>query len=255
MPAHRLGIAGLGLLVALSALAARAAVPIQDWTAFAAQAGALQPAREFPHMDCFRRAADAHGVPLVLLLAVARGESDFDPKAHSRAEALGVMQIRWPTTARHLGIRRRSALFEPCTNIDAGARYLAELIERYGGDLRRAVAAYNYGPGRIDTRGALPRGARWYADYVLRHLRYVVSAESGPDRYAAERRHPLLRFRRPYRAQAFADSLMGRTPGLRLDVFRTPQGDFQVVLLTADQAELTRSRRLLRRLGFEVAGS
>jgi soluble lytic murein transglycosylase-like protein len=243
------------ILALLAAATARAGATPADWNEYASQATETRPARRFPHMDCFERAAKAHGVPLTLLLAVARGESDFDARARSRAEALGVMQIRWPLTARHLGITRRADLFDPCTNIDAGARYLAELMDRYPGDLRRAVAAYNYGPGRIRADVPLPAGARWYTDYILRHLRYVVSTEAGPRDYTDERRQPVLRFARPYRARAFADGLSRRSPGLRLDVFRTAEGDFQVVLLTAGEAEYRRARRTLRRLGFEVPAS
>ncbi len=226
-----------------------------DWARFAARIGQWEPAHRFPHMDCFEQAAERHRVPLTLLLAVARGESDFDPRARSKAEALGVMQILWPTTARHLGIRSRTALFEPCTNIDAGARYLAELLDRYPGDLQRAVAAYNYGPGRIRSDAPLPAGARWYADYILRHLRYVVSAQAGPADYAQERRYPVVLFTRPYHAEAFADSLRARDARLRLAVFRTAKGDFQVVLLAASEAELRRARRILNRLGFQLEAS
>ena len=116
-----------------------------------------------------------YDLPETLLLAVARGESDFEPTARSKANAHGVMQILWPTTARHLGIYRLSELYDPCTNIDAGARYLKELVARFDGNLHLALAAYNYGPERISADVAnIPKGATWYSGYIYRHLDYVL---------------------------------------------------------------------------------
>ena len=101
------------------------------WRSFAKTAAERQPARQFPYADCFRRAAAAHELPETLLLAVARGESDFKPRARSSANAYGLMQILWPGTAKHLGLNHLSDLLDPCTNVEAGARYLKELLERY----------------------------------------------------------------------------------------------------------------------------
>ena len=123
------------------------------WADYANSRSSLEPAYRFPHSTCFKAAALQYGLPETLLIAVARGESDFDPTARSRANAHGVMQILWPGTARHLGIHRLSELYEPCTNIDAGARYLQELLGTYDGNLHLALAAYNYGPSRIPTDG------------------------------------------------------------------------------------------------------
>jgi soluble lytic murein transglycosylase-like protein len=58
----------------------------------------------FPHMSCFRSSAKEQKLPLALLFAVARGESNFKKDAVSKANAIGVMQIQWPGTAKHLGI-------------------------------------------------------------------------------------------------------------------------------------------------------
>ena len=85
------------------------------------------------------------------------------------------MQILWPDTARHLGIYRLSQLYDPCTNIDAGARYLKELLGNYDDNLHLALAAYNYGPSRIAKDGFnIPSGAEWYSGYIYRHLNYVL---------------------------------------------------------------------------------
>ena len=85
------------------------------WRDYASERAHLDPAYRFPHASCFGSAALQHGLPETLLLAVARGESDFEATARSRANAHGVMQILWPDTARHLGIYRLSELYDPCT--------------------------------------------------------------------------------------------------------------------------------------------
>ncbi len=202
----------------------------------------------FPYLHCFRQAAAESGLPLSLLLAVARGESNFDHQARSSADALGLMQIRWPGTARHLGITRREALFEPCTNVTAGARYLKELLTRYQGDLHRALAAYNYGPGRIavDPGRPLPAGARWYSGYIQDHLERILGGGQAAGRLL------LVRFSRPYRARALVASLRPRLGGVPLDWFRRPDGQFQVVVAWRSDEERRRARALLMQLGFEI---
>jgi hypothetical protein len=215
-----------------------------------------EPALNFPYENCFRQAAGTYSVPLTLLLAVARGESDFEPTARSRANAHGLMQIQWPGTARHLGIQRLSDLHDPCTNVDAGARYLAELLGRYRGDLHLALAAYNYGPGRIDVGATrIPDGADWYSRYVYSHLGYVLGTGTGsgaPRPYRGESKLDVIVFNRPYRAEAFVERLRKRAPAVRLDWFRREQAAFAVVLLYRDRDELSGARRALKRAGFAL---
>ncbi len=207
---------------------------------------------EFPHLACFRQSATRHRLPLPLLLAVARGESNFESRARSKANALGLMQILWPQTAAHLGIRSREALFDPCTNVDAGARYLRELMDRYGDDLHRTLAAYNYGPGRIplDRGKPIPSGASWYSRYIQRHLDYVLSRD-GRETSTGGRR-VLIHFSRPYRAAALVERIQPLLGSVRIDWFRQPQGGFDVVLEYHDQAQLKRSRSALSKLGFSL---
>lgn len=232
--------------------------PAAAWRHYAATADSAVPGYSFPHELCFRAAALAYDLPYTLLLAVARGESDFDPMARSKANAHGVMQILWPTTANHLGIYRLSELYEPCTNIDAGARYLQELLERFGGDIHLALAAYNYGPERIPPDGEdIPSGATWYSGYILRHLDYVlgsgVAATGAAERFYSEfGRSTLLIFGEPYRAEAFVAGLEQRAPGLQLDWFRQGTGEFAVVLIYEDRAAFDRSAAMLRHAGFRL---
>ncbi len=227
------------------------------WQTFSRTAAQTQPALDFPYAQCFKQAAATHKLPETLLLAVARGESDFKPEARSHANAYGLMQILWPGTAKHLGLKRLSDLLEPCTNVEAGARYLKELLERYQGNLHRALAAYNYGPSRIPVSGGkLPDGAVWYSSYILRHLDYVLHGSrkrprgSAPRPYADQDRLFIIRFARPYRAAAFVDSLQPRFGDIRLDWFRRPDKGFDVVMLYASEQERERGQRLLSDMGF-----
>ena len=227
------------------------------WQTFSKTAAQTQPALQFPYDHCFKRAAAAHELPQTLLLAVARGESDFKPQARSHANAYGLMQILWPGTAKHLGLNRLSDLLEPCTNVEAGTRYLKELLERYQGNIHRTLAAYNYGPSRIPVSGGkLPDGAVWYSSYILRHLDYVLNGSrkqprgSAPRPYSDQDRLFIIRFARPYRAAAFVDSLQPGFGDIRLDWFRRPDEGFDVVMLYANERERERGRQLLSNMGF-----
>ena len=256
------GALKLFVLVSLVSATAGATTPAVDpdlaWRHYASTADQAIPRFRFPHETCFRATALEYDLPYTLLLAVARGESDFNPTARSKANAHGVMQILWPTTANHLGIFRLSQLYEPCTNIDAGARYLREMLRRFDGNIHLALAAYNYGPERIskDVEN-IPGGAVWYSGYILRHLNYVLG-ESEDSRPAAETlysefgRSTLLTFGEPYRAAAFVSGLEQRAPGLELDWFRKGTGEFTVVLIYADRDEFEQSAGLLRRAGFSL---
>jgi soluble lytic murein transglycosylase-like protein len=87
-----------------------------------------------------------------LLRAVIRKESRFLPCAVSSKGAQGLMQLM-PATASDLGVRDP---FDPKQNVSAGAKFLRQLLSKYGGDLVLALGAYNAGPGRVDSLGRLP---------------------------------------------------------------------------------------------------
>jgi len=97
-------------------------------------------------------AALRYGVDPKLVTAVIAAESNFDPRAISRRQARGLMQLM-PEVAARLGV---ADVFDPRQNIDAGTRYLKELLDRYGQDLRLALAAYNAGPDRVVQFGGVP---------------------------------------------------------------------------------------------------
>lgn len=248
----------VAVLFASNALSVSDVDPAQAWKSYLANDTSLAPSYQFPHASCFRAAATEYSLPETLLLAIARGESDFEASARSRANAHGIMQILWPTTANHLGIYRLTELYDPCTNIDAGARYLKELLATFDGDVHLALAAYNYGPTRIaNVRDDLPAGAKWYSGYIYRHLSYVLGdRKRAPSRsghlYSDLGRSTLVTFGEPYRAQAFVSGLEQRAPALQLDWFRKGVGEFSVVVIYADRDEFDKSSEQLTRAGFPL---
>lgn len=106
------------------------------------------------------------GVDANLLKAVAQVESGFDPSAVSGAGALGVMQLM-PQTAQSLGVKNALNAKE---SIDGGAHYLKDLLKKYH-DVPKAVAAYNAGPGAVDTYGGIPPFAE-----TQQYVKKVMSA-------------------------------------------------------------------------------
>lgn len=100
----------------------------------------------------FQKAADTYGVSVDLLKAVARQESGFQTDIVSSAGAIGIMQLM-PSTASYLGVENP---YDAEENIMGGAKLLAELSNRYNGDLSLTLAAYNAGTGSVDKYGAVP---------------------------------------------------------------------------------------------------
>ncbi len=104
--------------------------------------------------DMFAAAAEKHGIPVELVKSVVRAESNFNAKAVSPKGAIGLMQLM-PETARELGVDPNV----PEQNVDAGTRYLRDLLIKYEGNedqVARAVAAYNAGPGAVDKYKGVP---------------------------------------------------------------------------------------------------
>jgi soluble lytic murein transglycosylase-like protein len=99
-----------------------------------------------------KEASQREGLTPDLLRAVIDRESSYRPCAVSSSGAEGLMQLM-PETAAGLGVEDP---FDPRQNVDAGAKYLKQMLERYGGDLMLALAAYNAGPVRADSAGATP---------------------------------------------------------------------------------------------------
>jgi SLT domain-containing protein len=149
------------------------------------------------YWDIIKKQADQHNLDPLLVAGIIRQESAYDPEAVSSANAKGLMQVI-PKTGRRvaskIGLKNfeTSQLYEPDINILLGTTYLAELLERYDGDLYRSLAAYNAGPeatkkwwpeeGKVEheviVENITYRATRNYIKRVLRnqhHYRTIYS--------------------------------------------------------------------------------
>ncbi|MDA0790146.1 MAG: lytic transglycosylase domain-containing protein [Proteobacteria bacterium] len=204
---------------------------------------ALPAAAEvIPYAGCFEVASRKHDIPVDLLLAVASVESNWQADARSTAGAHGIMQIRWPHTARHLGARRISELYNPCLNIDFGARYLAELSRRFKGQSRMVLAAYNYGPSRLESYADVPAGVRAYVTRVEQR-RAALNLQPVPTSITAG--SPLLTFRSRLHADAAMKALGRQLPSAVLRLTRSAEG-WTLVSDTMNPEDRVRLTRLLR---------
>jgi SLT domain-containing protein len=117
-----------------------------------------------------QKAADALGLDPALVRAVIKTESNFNSKAVSRAGAKGLMQLM-PLTAKEMGVKDP---FDPLENIWGGARYLKRMLDKNGGNLNKALAAYNWGPGNLEKYGSggqLPKETRRYIEVVNKNYK------------------------------------------------------------------------------------
>lgn len=121
-----------------------------------------------PMDDIFEEAARVTGVDVRLLKAIGKAESDFDASATSHCGAMGVMQLM-PGTASALGV---SNPYDARENIMGGARYIADLLDKYDGDTRLALAAYNAGSGNVAKYGGIPPFTETQ-NYVRRVMEYA----------------------------------------------------------------------------------
>jgi len=136
----------------------------------------LQPAADLTQQQIIeqkvRKAAEKYNLPPELINAVIRAESNFDVQAVSSAGAQGLMQLM-PATAEELGVKNP---FDIEQNIDGGTKYLRKMLDRFGGSLRKALAAYNAGPGTVSKYGGrvpYPE-TRQYVQRVLRFSKQMA---------------------------------------------------------------------------------
>ncbi len=135
-----------------------------------------------------REVSARYRVDPALVRAVMQTESNWNSSAVSRKGALGLMQLV-PGTAQQLGVNNA---FDPKQNLDGGVRYLHTLLERYNGDLDKALAAYNAGPGAVDRAGGIPR-YRETRNYVQKVTDSYFRPGSDRLPRAFEERRPIYR--------------------------------------------------------------
>ena len=152
-------------------------------TAAAAPAAAGGPV-DGQFSELINAAAQKYGIDPALLRGLIKQESGFNPNAGSPAGAQGLCQLM-PGTAAALGCTN---VHDPVQNIDAGARYLRQQLDAFGGDVTKALAAYNAGPGAVKRYGGVPpyaetqnyvRQVQAYADEYRRQSPQPAAALPG----------------------------------------------------------------------------
>lgn len=123
------------------------------------------------HMPLIRKHAEARGLPVRLVRAVVRAESGGHPRAHSDADARGLMQVT-PTALEDVQNRFNlpdGDLFDPDYNLLVGTTYLKYLLDRFDGDAATAVQAYHMGPTAVARDKPPGPQTRAYVQAVLEH--------------------------------------------------------------------------------------
>ncbi|CCG43714.1 transglycosylase domain protein [Halobacillus halophilus DSM 2266] len=115
-----------------------------------------------------KKASQHYGIDEKLIRSVVQAESNYNADAVSHAGAQGLMQLM-PATAEGMGVKDP---FNPEENVMGGTKYLKQMLDRYDGDSRLALAAYNAGPGNVDKYGGVPpfQETQNYVSKVLAHV-------------------------------------------------------------------------------------
>src|SRR6204780_17887 len=147
-------------------------------------AQSFQPATDLN--EVVRAASGTYHLDPDLVSSVIRAESGFNVRALSPKGAQGLMQLM-PQTASELGVQNA---FDPQANIEGGARYLRELLERYDFDLIKALAAYNAGPQRVAQYGGVPPyyETKAYVARIVRDFNKKKLAEKSAEQSASARK-------------------------------------------------------------------
>ena len=126
-----------------------------------------------PFHPIILRAATRHKVDPALVKAIIMVESRYNPKAISKQGARGLMQLM-PRTARSLGVKDS---FNPEHNVNGGVKYLKQLLDEFGDNLKFALAAYNAGSSKVRRYGGIPpiKATQYYVNRVFKYYRYYMN--------------------------------------------------------------------------------
>ena len=127
------------------------------------------------YADIINEASKLHGIDPQVIAAVIGQESMGNPNAKSPVGARGLMQLM-PDTARMLGVRN---IHDPYENIMGGTKYLKQQLDAFGGDLPKALGAYNAGPGAVRKYGTVPP-YKETQNYVKKIMMNLQSKKENP---------------------------------------------------------------------------
>jgi soluble lytic murein transglycosylase-like protein len=240
----------------------RRAAPIQEnYKAFTSLVqgpkGATHTAEGHKYEKQIMAAAEKYDLPPNLIASQMHVESAGNPNAVSPKGAGGLMQIM-PPTAKDLGI---DDVFDPNQAIEGGAKYMRQLLDRYNGDVKLALAAYNGGMGNVDKYGGIPPfpETQQYVKKILGNLdvaeRYYESdaesvANALQNRYASAESKPsvtdtILEHRRSIANAAAGTSNQNRDKELELETRKVGQKDTDLAL-EAEAQQIKREELLVK---------
>ena len=158
-----------------SAAAGTPATTASAATLAAAATGTSELPKGTPYAAEITAAAKANGLDPALLAGLVKQESGFKPDAGSHAGARGLTQLM-PATAAGLGVTN---VLDPVQNLNGGAKYLKQQLDAFGGDVTKALAAYNAGPGAVQRYGGVPPYAETQA-YVHKVQAFAAAYRGTP---------------------------------------------------------------------------